>query len=79
MIEVVKMRREADVDASDLITPSDAARLCKRNVNTVVTMMNAGDLPWFELPPVEGIEGGRVQRYTSRKAVLALPKTNRRK
>ena len=78
MLETIKIRRNVDIDARDLITPSDAARLCGRNVNTIVSMMNSCDLPSYELPQPEGVTGGRVQRYTSRKAVAALPKTARK-
>lgn len=77
MVEVVRVRRESDVDEQDLISPAEAGRISGRSVFTIVSMMNAGTLPWYELPGAEEIDG-RHQRYTSRRAVQALPKVKKR-
>ncbi len=78
MVEVVRIKRDVDISESDLISPSDAARTSGRSVFTIVSMMNAGTLPWYELPGADALKGGRHQRYTSRRSVLALPKVKKR-
>lgn len=71
MLQLVTSAVEVEVSESDLIAPSDAARLSSRTVQGIVTLMKIGRLPTYMLP---NDERQRPQRFTSRRAVEALPK-----
>lgn len=74
MIQHIRQAVEVDIDERDLITPKDAARLSKRSLSTVLSLMALDKLPIYTLPQDER---ERAQRYTSKKAVLALRETKR--
>lgn len=74
MLKLVRQPIEVDVPEADLITPSDAARITGRRLQNVVNLMETDRLPVFLLPQDERI---RRQKFTSRAAVLALPKHRR--
>ena len=77
-ITVYKIERvatETQVDADDLIAISDASRLRDVSVAAIANAMTMGDLPeLFKVNPHELPDSVRAQRFTSRKAVEALPK-----
>jgi len=71
-IELVS--RLAEVDEDDLISVTEAAKISGRNLVTIIGMMERFALPWYQLRGIdEALPNERVQRFTSRKAVLALP------
>lgn len=72
MIQVVRCRVEVELDQEDIISIEEASRLSGRALTTIANLVSTGSLPWYELPPFGDIKQ-RVQRFTSRKAVLALP------
>jgi len=74
MLKLVRQPVEVDVAEDDLIAPSDAARITGRTVQNIVSLMQIDKLPIFVLPQDERI---RRQRFTSRRAVLALPKVQK--
>ena len=76
MLEIYKATKPIDIDESDVITLAEAARLSNRRLPSVAVMLDRGTLPWYEYPANMPGKGG--QRYTSRKAVLALPKEKTR-
>jgi hypothetical protein len=79
MIEVIKTSREVDVDENDLIGVDEAAKLSNRSISAIAAMLERGTLPWYQLPKFGGrMERKRIQRFTSRKAVEALPKEKTR-
>lgn len=62
---------KVEVDESDVITITEAAKLRGVTHNVIVTMLNAGRLPWIQQSAT--IAPNVVQRFTLRSAVLALP------
>ena len=76
MLQIVRTKVPASIDQFDLITPQEAAKISGRKITTIVNLINLGFLPWYELP-FGGENRARVQRYTSRVAVLAMPKEKR--
>jgi hypothetical protein len=76
MLEIYKATKPIDLDESDVIPLAEAARLSGRRLPSLAVMLDRGSLPWYEYPPHMPGKGG--QRYTSRKAVLALPKEKTR-
>lgn len=79
MLQVVKKTVEIDVDESDLITIDEAARETGRTITAIVAMMDRGTLPWYQMMPVGNIQRKRIPKYTSRRALFALPKDKRPK
>lgn len=77
MIKIVRETIEVDVDESDLITIDEAARLSDRTIPTIAGMLDRGKLSWFELPAFGNETRKRIQRFTSKREVLALPKEKR--
>jgi hypothetical protein len=70
------MKREEEpieVDRDDLVSVSDAADLRGVKIPTIVYLMNTGDLPTFQFMTDPSGEK-RIPKYTSRKALEALPK-----
>lgn len=62
------------VDQDDLIGVADASRLSGRGIAAIMNLLDRHVLPWYQLRSVaDAIPNERVQRFTSRKAVLALP------
>lgn len=76
MLEVVKTSRPIDLTESDVITLAEAARISGRSLPSIGVMLDRGSLPWYEYPA--NIPGKSGARYTSRAAVLALPKDKTR-
>lgn len=77
-LEVFKLTRVPEstyVEDDDLIAISDAARLRDVSVQAIANAMSMGDLPeYFMVNPFGLPKTVRAQRFTSRKAVEALPK-----
>ena len=70
------MKREdhpVSVDRDDLISVSDAADLRGVKIPTILYLMGVGDLPTYQFLTDPSGEK-RIPKYTSRKAVEALPK-----
>jgi hypothetical protein len=76
VLQIVRTKVPASIDQSDLITPQEAAKISGRKITTIVNLINLGFLPWYEFP-FGGVNRARVQRYTSRVVVLAMPKEKR--
>lgn len=73
--QIVRQAIEVEWDDDDLITPQEAADLRGDNyVTNIIDMMDSGTLPRFQY--VYGVKG-KIQKYTSRKAVEALNKSDR--
>lgn len=77
MIQIVKSEKHVEVDESDLIGVAEASRLSNRTISTIVSMMDSGALPWYQLA-FGNEQRKRVPKFTSRRAVEALPKEKRR-
>jgi hypothetical protein len=73
VIQIVKTERHIEVDENDLIGVAEAARLAGRTISTIVSMMESGTLPWYQLA-FGNEQRKRVPKFTSRKAVEAIPK-----
>lgn len=70
MMEIIRVARPVEISESDVITLSEAARLSGRSIAVISGMLDRGTLPWYV--PSSGLPG-RMPRFTSRAAVLALP------
>lgn len=77
MIKIVREAIEVDIDESDLITIDEAARISDRTIPTIAAMLDRGKLPWYELPAFGNEKRKRIQRYTSKREVLSIPKEKR--
>ena len=66
---------QVEVDQEDLISISEAARVRGVTIASIANAMSMGDLPTFQF--ATEIAGVRIQRFTSRKAVEALPKVRK--
>lgn len=78
MQQVTIVSKPAKVAENDLVSVSEAARISGRNIATIMGLMDRFVLPWYQLRAVGGeVAGERVQRFTSRAAVEALPKVRR--
>lgn len=79
MQEVVRISRPIQIDESDLISIDEAAQMSKRAMSVISNMIDRGTLPWYQLRAVgDTVPGERVQRFTSRKSVMALPKPSKK-
>jgi len=78
MLRVIRTTEEVDVDESDVISLKDASGLSGRKMPSIGNLLDRGVLPWFEMPMPTALRSKRTPRYTSRKAVLALPKEKKR-
>jgi hypothetical protein len=74
-VKVQRKKQRSNVDESDLIPLSEAAKLSGRTIASIANMLNEGRLPWFEFPPLAATK--RAQRFTSKAAVLELPQRGR--
>lgn len=74
MFEITRAAKKVHVDESDVISISEAARISGRRIPEVADLINRFRLPWYQLrQPDSALESEDVQRFTSRKAVEALP------
>jgi hypothetical protein len=73
VFEIVRTAKRANVTEDDLVSLSEASRLSNKSVSALGALLDRGTLPWYELHDRRGVEGERIQRYTSRAAVAALP------
>lgn len=79
MQEVVKTSRPIDVDEADVISLEEAARIRGCAMSVIGNMLDRGRLPWYQWRALDdAVEGERVQRFTSRMAVMALSKKGKR-
>lgn len=74
MLQLIRQPVEVAMSEHDLITPVDAANLSGRKLTTILGLMAVDSLPTFVLP---GDNRQRRQKFTSRRAVEALPKVRR--
>ena len=80
MHEVIRVSRPIQVDESDVISLEEAARLSHRAVSVIGNMLDRGRLPWYQWRSLSNVvPGERSQRFTSRVAVLTLPKAGRKR
>ena len=80
MFEAKRVFQPIEVDESDLISLDEAAKVSKRTISVISNMLDRGRLPWYQLRPTEGVViGERIQRFTSRTALAALPKQKKEK
>lgn len=70
MKQVIRTKIDVEVDETDLVGIDEAAKMSGRKLTTIVTLVNSGYLPWFELDFDKSAK--RPKKYTSRKAVAAL-------
>lgn len=75
MQEIYMSSRPAIINENDLLSMKEAAELSGRSMSSISQLMDRLVLPWYQLRGVgDVLPNERVQRFTSRKAVLALPK-----
>ncbi len=72
MIEFIRVSRPIDIDANDIITLLDASEISGKGIGAIANMLDRGVLPWYELDMSDAPISTRRQRFTSRKAALAL-------
>ena len=75
MLQLKREPVEVAIDERDLLTPKDAATLSARSLTTILSLMALDSLPIYVLP---GDKRKRPQRFTSRAAVEAMPKSRRK-
>ena len=75
MLKFERQQKTVDLDENDVVTLAEAARMSGRSIPVIAGMLDRGSLDWYEYPPQ--IPGKSGQRFTSRRAVLALPKVRR--
>ena len=68
--QVHRVARKADVDAADVISLADAARIRGCAVQVISTMVQTGTLPWIQR--TDDMDAGAT-RFTLRSVVEALP------
>lgn len=79
MQRIVKASEPVDVDEDDLITLEEAARLRSIPMSAIGNLLDRGRLPWYQRQAInEVVEGERVQRFTSREAVMKLARKGKR-
>ena len=75
MQEIYMSSRPALINENDLLSMKEAAELSGRSMSSISQLMDRLVLPWYQLRGVgDVLPNERVQRFTSRKAVLALRK-----
>ncbi len=66
--------RPAVVDENDLLSMKEAAELSGRSMSSISQLMDRLVIPWYQLRGVgDVLPNERVQRFTSKRAVMALP------
>lgn len=75
MLQLKREPVEVAIDERDLLTPQDAATISARSLTTILSLMALDSLPIYVLP---GDKRKRPQRFTSRAAVEAMPKSRRK-
>lgn len=74
MYEMIRTSQRVELPEDDVITLEQAAQLSDRAITVIGAMLDRGRLPWYQWRPAgDAMRGERVQRFTSRKAILALP------
>jgi len=73
MYEVVRTTKKVQVFEDDVISLDVAAQISGRAVSVIANMLDRGRLPWLQYRPRDTVAGERIQRFTSRRAVMALP------
>lgn len=77
-LKITRTPVETVIDKDDLITIKEAADIRGVAIPAIMRMMDAGSLPSYQL--IDSISGeGRIQRFTSRKAVEEMGKSDRPK
>jgi len=64
--QVVRIERPVEIDADDLISAADAAKLLQVGISTITRMMDSGKLPEY----AKQDRGLSRQRYTSKEKLL---------
>lgn len=78
MQEVVRVTRPIEIDEADVISLEEAARIRKCSMSVIGNYLDRGALPWLQWRALdEAVEGERVQRFTSRAAVMQLKRGRR--
>jgi hypothetical protein len=74
MFEISRAAKRVHIDEDDVISIAEAARVSGRRIPEIADLINRFRLPWYQLrQPDAALESEDVQRFTSRKAVEALP------
>ena len=76
-VKITKTEKHVNVDESDLIAVVEASRISGRTISTIISMMESGSLPWYQLA-FGNEQRKRVPKFTSRKAVESLPREKTR-
>jgi hypothetical protein len=74
MFEITRTAKKIQTNEDDVISMAEAARISQRRIPEIADLMNRFRLPWYQFrQPDAALESEDVQRFTSRKAVEALP------
>jgi len=72
-VKITKTEKHVNV----VIAVVEASRISGRTISTIISMMESGSLPWYQLA-FGNEQRKRVPKFTSRKAVESLPREKTR-
>lgn len=78
MYQQVITSKPVEVDADDVISIADAAKMTSRTIQDVISLMNRGRLPVLTRHPADdALPGESPQRFTLKSVVMKLPEKGR--